>query len=193
LTAEQRQKLNKRYDEKLIGIKAIQNMFWTRRIESFNFGRVLFEKFRPEAMFISGLSLYWAEGSKQKATEIANSDPKIIKFMSNWLQKFYGVGPANQVIGLHMHSGQNEQNMKQYWSELLSIPTDNFHKSFIKPEGSGYRKNVHYMGTVKLRVRGKGSTYLLFTILGSIASLVESELQVTVNLEDWIEKLPYAR
>ncbi|OGE81011.1 MAG: hypothetical protein A3H72_01585 [Candidatus Doudnabacteria bacterium RIFCSPLOWO2_02_FULL_48_8] len=82
--------------------------------------------------------------------------------------------------------------MKQYWSKLTGVPIANFQKSFIKPEGSGYRKNIHYMGTVKVRVRGEGSTYLLFRILGSIAGLVQSMLNIKAQPEHWMEKLPHA-
>lgn len=192
LTKEQSKKLNERYDEKLLGIKAIQKMFWQKRMEAFNSGLGLISKPGKYSRFIAGLALYWAEGTKQKTTAITNSDPQIIIYMARWLEEFYGIGPKILTIELHLHSGQNEQNMKQYWSKLTGVPIANFQKSFVKPEGSGYRKNVHYMGTVKLRVRGQGSTYLLFKILGSIAGLIQKTLNEKAKPEKWMTKLPYA-
>src|SRR5262249_3384000 len=117
--------------------------------------------------------LYWGEGTKEKNTAIVNSNPLIIKFMTLWFKEFFQIQPDSLSAHLHLHSRQNERNMKKYWSGVTGIPVSNFQKSFIKREGSGYRKNLLYNGTIRIRVQGVGSTYLLFRILGSIAGTSE--------------------
>lgn len=179
----------------LRGIKAIQNMFWRRRCDAFLDGTNAFKNknlVNKNSRFIAGLMLYWAEGNKKSKAAIANSDPRIIKFMVSWLREFWDVTPAQIKVHLHLHSGQDENRMKSYWSSLTSIPLENFGKSFIKPEGSGYRKNILYNGTVKIAARKTGSTYLLFKILGAINGFLSQTIGETIKPEDWMSKLPYA-
>ncbi len=175
----------------MAGVKVMQKYFWRKREEYFYRGSKSVPALGKTNRFLAGLVLYWAEGTKQKNPDITNSDPRVIKFMVSWFREFYNIKPENLVIHLHLHTGQNEQDMKQYWSELTGIPLSNFQKSFIKPEGSGYRKKILYNGTVKLRVRGKGSTYLLFQILGAIAGVLKNLVNEAPKPEDWMQRLPY--
>lgn len=195
LTPEQKKRLqDKKNANGLMGIQAIQKMFWGKRCEAFMNGVNLFNKIgqTPNSNFIAGIMLYWAEGSKSKCVaSIANSDPRIIKFMVKWFGDFFEITPKNLKIYLHLHSGQNEQAIKNYWTKLTGV-TD-FGKSFTKPEGSGYRKNTLYNGTVKLTVKKTGSTYLLFKILGAINAFLNSTISEPIKPEDWMPMLPYAK
>lgn len=193
LTTSQRKRLwGKRAENSLKGIVAIQRMFWQRRCIAFDKGLKLVPKVTKSARFIAGLMLYWAEGTKTRDVALTNSDPRVIKFMVQWLSEFFNIEKSSLTVHLHLHSGQRESIAKKYWSKLTGIPLSNFQKSFIKPEGSGYRKNILYHGTAKIRVRGNGSTYLLFTILGCIAGVLENFSDELPKPEQWMEKLPYA-
>ena len=178
-----------------MGIQAIQSMFWNRRCKAFTDGVSLLDKnVTKEMRLIAGIMLYWAEGTKSRGSaSVANSDPRIIKFMTLWFNEFFGIKPENLKIYLHLHSGQKEEDMKLYWSKLTSIPLKNFGKSFVKPEGSGYRKNILYNGTVKLSVTTKGSTYLLFKILGAINGFLNVTINEPIKPENWMPTLPYAK
>ncbi len=193
LTAAQRRRLEAKHGNRIKGIQAIQTMFWRKRCEYFEEGARAITELNKKDRFIAGLMLYWAEGTKGSSLALTNSDPRIIKFMTEWLKEFCGIAPEAMVMHMHLHSGQNEQLMKQYWSELTGIPKTNFLKSFVKSEGSGYRKKVLYNGTVKLRVRGKGSTYLLFQTLGSIAAFIYNAIGEKPIPENWMSKLPHAK
>lgn len=192
LTKTQKKRLTSKHDFRLVGIKAVQTMYWQKRENSFKKGIELIRKSNKQGRYLAGLGLYWAEGNKTNCPAITNSDPRVIKFMVRWLTEFYNISPRSMVIQLHIHTGQNEKNMRKYWSRLTHIPLANFTKSFVKPEGSGYRKNIHYMGTAKVRVRGLGSTYLLFQILGSIAGFLQTNFKEKIEIKDWIQKPPYA-
>ncbi len=186
-----RRNLSKRWDTQRLGIKAIQKMFWKKRCDAFERGVKMAHHIREDE-FIAGVMLHWAEGNKKNNAGIANSDARIIKMMVGWFEKYFHIKRTSLAIHLHLHSGQNEEKMKKYWSQITGIPRKNFIKSFIKPEGSGYRKNILYNGTVKITPRGSGSTYLLFTILGCIAGYLERTINERVNIEEWIQRLPYA-
>lgn len=194
LTVAQRKRLGRKRDSSLTGIKAIQTMFWHRRCKSFMVGVVLGNKVKDKnSRLIAGAMLYWAEGTKTRGRAgVANSDPRIIKFMASWFREFLGVKPEQMSMHLHLHSGQNENEMKLYWSKITGVPLQNFIKSFIKPEGSGYRKNILYNGTVKLSIRMKGSTYLLFKILGIINGFLKSAMDEPIKPSNWMTTLPYA-
>lgn len=196
LTPTQRKKLDdkRKNGNGIAGIKAIQTMFWKRRCEAFMSGVPMSSRLKKkDHRFIAGIMLYWAEGSKSHGkVTIANSDPRIIKFMASWLYEFFEITPVELTIYLHLHSGQNEDKMKLYWSKLTNIPLENFRKSFTKPEVSGYRKKILYNGTIQLSVRKKGSTYLLFKILGAINGFLNSALDEPIKPENWMSILPYA-
>lgn len=195
LTPKQQSRLRKKKDGQLKGIKAIQKMFWEKRRLNFIKGAERAKKIRPDTSvkFVAGLMIYWAEGNKGKGpTAITNSDPKIIKFMSSWFGEFFGVSPKNLKIYLNLHSGQDEKRAISFWSKLTRVPPGNFGKSFIKPTGSGYKKNIHYHGTARLTIRKTGSTYLLFQILGSINGFLYNILGVPIKPENWMSKSSYA-
>lgn len=189
LTKEQQKRLWEKRDYSLKGIQAIQKMFWKKRCEAFEEGLKMIKTI-TDHRFISGLMLYWGEGDKKIHCGIANSDEKVIIFMIKWFKLFFDIEPHSIKLYLHLHSGQNEEFMKKYWSRLTGVPIKNFNKSFIKPEGSGYRKNVLYHGTVKICPGGR-STYLLFKILGGIAGYLHKVIDEPINIEKWISKLPY--
>ncbi|MCX5697220.1 MAG: hypothetical protein NTU54_04555 [Candidatus Omnitrophica bacterium] len=122
---------------------------------------------------LAGLMLYWAEGAKSRYVDITNSDPALIKFMTDWLRLICGVPEERFRACLHLHSGQNEKQIKAYWSKLTNIPIEQFSKSYIKQEGSGYRKNILYKGTIKIRVCDSN---LLHKILGWIEGIKYNQL-----------------
>lgn len=193
LTEAQQRRLWEKRDTQLRGIQAIQKMFWRRRCEAFARGVAQCPKLDRTARFIAGLMLYYGEGDKARGSAaIANSDPRIIRYTVSWLQEFFGVRSTEISIHLHLHSGQDEEKMKRYWSRITGVPIKNFGKSFIKPEGSGYRKNVLHYGTIRLTVRRAGSAYLLFQILGSISQFLKQAIGDPIEPTEWMQKLPYA-
>ena len=113
--------------------------------------------------------------------------------MVQWFCRYYHVSHEGFSLHLHLHSGQKERNMKKFWAQLTGIPQSNFQKSFVKPEGSGYRKNKLYNGTIKIRVKGKGSTYLLFQVLGAIAGFLNEVLSESITREQWMSRSLYTR
>ncbi len=103
---------------------------------------------------LAGALLYWAEGdkSRKRMVNFSNSDPAMIQFMMRWFREVCGVPEEKFRIHLHLHTGQNEAQIKYFWSEITGVPLSQFHKSFIKPEGTGHRKNRLYYGTVAVRI-----------------------------------------
>lgn len=195
LTSEQKKRLEEQNRKGgLEGIKAIQTMFWEKRCNAFLEGiKLSYELAINNPKFVAGLMLYWAEGTKKNSTAVTNSDPRIIKFMTIWLKDFFNIKPEQLVLALHLHPEQNEGKIRSYWIKMTNIPATNFRKSYIKPKGSGYKKNILQHGTAKLVVRTKGSTYLLYKLLGAINGFLKLATNERIEPGDWMVKLPYAR
>lgn len=133
---------------------------------------------------LMGACLYWAEGSKGGRFEITNSDPHFILFMVKWLQKVFSINPNILRAWLNIYPQQNELEIKKFWSELTSIPLENFGKSYIKPLSSGYKKNNLYYGTIRVEV--PKSTDMKHRIFGWIkATLRDIEAESDIIQHKW--------
>lgn len=110
--------------------------------------KLSFESYR-----LFGTALYWAEGNKKRDFEITNSDPSLITFMVGWFKDMFKIPPKNLDAWLNIYPQQNEDDLKNFWSQLTGIPLENFGKTFVKPLNKNYKKNNLYYGTIKVRVR----------------------------------------
>lgn len=175
LTAEQKDRLDKllkdgSYRGRLSGSKFNQ-LKRAKEIEEIkDRARLEIRSLTKNEFKLAGLMLYWAEGAKSRYVDITNSDPSVIKFMADWLRITCNVPEERFRASLHLHSGQNENEMKKYWARITGIPITQFRKSYIKKEGSGYRKNRLYNGTIKIRVCDSN---LLHRILGLIEGVIK--------------------
>ena len=176
LTEPQKDRLQKllkegSYRGRLLGSK-------TTQIRRANEVREIKEKARLEInslteneFKIAGLMLYWAEGNKKNHAGVCNSDPELIRFMMKWLRTVCGVPEEKFKLYLNIHFGQDEDKIKEFWSNVIGLPVSRFGKSYVKKEGTGYRKNILYNGTIKVEVCDKN---LLCKILGWIEGVTIS-------------------
>jgi hypothetical protein len=111
-----------------------------------------------DPFWVAGLVLYWAEGTKgRNRVSVANADPRALRLFIRWLRTY--VDPeARFTIHLHLHEGNDEEAAKQYWRSETGLDQANFIKTFIKPSGTGHRKNhlPHGICTVRMRKASDG-------------------------------------
>lgn len=130
-----------------------------------------------ESKKIAGAMLYWAEGSKTVDFNFTNSDPYLVLFMVNWMDEVFGIKPATLVAYLNIHTGQDELTIKKYWSKLTGIPINNFGKTFIKPEGVGFKQNNLYYGTIRIRApKASNLRHQVFGWINAILSDLSPEM-----------------
>ncbi len=129
---------------------------WRRReeIEQLrSIARELALELADDPFWIAGLVLYWAEGTKgRNRVSMANTDPRALRLFVSWLTTY--IDPIAQFsLKLHLHEGNDDEEAKQYWRAETALVDANFHKTFIKPKGTGHRKNHLLQGicTVTLR------------------------------------------
>lgn len=82
---------------------------------------------------VSGLFLYWGEGTKSASctTAVTNTDPDILKFFIHWLS-ILGVKKEKLKVVLHLYSDMDIYKEMQFWSSYLTIPVSQFRKPYIK-------------------------------------------------------------
>ncbi|HEY9586195.1 MAG TPA: hypothetical protein VJJ27_00950 [Candidatus Paceibacterota bacterium] len=132
-----------------------------------------------------GAALYWGEGSKGNVFQVTNSDPRLILFMVNWIEKVFHIKKVSLRARLNIYPQQNEKEIKDFWSELTNIPVKNFGKSYVKPLSKGYKKNNLYYGTVRIEVPKSGD--YIHRVYGWTQAVLESENAKATKVEKkWI-------
>ncbi len=105
--------------------------------------------------FVTGIALYAAEGNKSDGKAgFSNADPKLIKFMMDWFLTFAKVPMEKMRGAIWLHEGLSEEKSKIFWSDLVKLPTNQFHKTYIakvKNDSKKARKNIHQYGVIQIR------------------------------------------
>lgn len=105
--------------------------------------------------FITGIALYAAEGNKGDGKAgFSNADPKLIKFMMDWFLTFAKVPMEKMRGAIWLHEGLSDKDSKNFWSNLIGLPVDQFNKTYVakvKNHSRKIRKNIHQYGVIQIR------------------------------------------
>lgn len=179
LTPEQIQRLQKRmiegnYKGSLKGARMQHERRMIQIKQLMEEGSKLIDSLLQRDKLLIGAALYWGEGMKKEGmARVANSDPKIIKFMISWFRSVWGIPKDRftlQILINQIHKNRIEE-VERYWSNFLGIPRIQFNKTtLIKAKNKKIYKNFseHY-GTLILSVRKGGD--LRHKINGLISAL----------------------
>ena len=119
-------------------------------------------------LWLMGIMLYWAEGSKEKegypglGVQFTNSDPHMIQLFLKWLVEICDTKKDDIVLDIFLHenSKNNIGKVRQYWISVTGLSAKHFpYAYFKKSKIKTLRVNTgdNYFGLVKIRVR-KSST-----------------------------------
>lgn len=107
---------------------------------------------RSGAKFLASL-LYWCEGSKPPSSNyvaFCNSDPNLVKVFLELLRQGFQINEEKMKAYLQVHSTHDYDEVLKFWSKLLQIPPDQFHKPIVtRPTGNMKRRKYH--GTCSLK------------------------------------------
>lgn len=133
-------------------------------------------------LWLIGIALYWAEGSKEKEYQpgsrliFGNSDPRMIQLFIKWLTEVVNIS-IDQIgfdIYIHKNSKNNENMVKRYWSEVTGLPLSKFKNIYFKKHNiKTNRRNIgkEYYGGVRINVRE--SSTLLRKVTGWTEAIVK--------------------
>ncbi len=158
LTKEQEEKLAENIEK--ISYNARVKAAWTKKQRNIARTKHIIEQARKEShslfknpLFLIGLSLYWAEGSKSnKYVQIANSDPALIKIMMKWFREICKVPEEKIKIHIYIHKVYRNENCEEFWSRITNIPILRFWKTTYKPTPHKIKKNLDYKGVCRIDI-----------------------------------------
>lgn len=152
-----------------------------RQATAFEEAKELYSRHKDDPVFIAGVCLYWAEGSKRtSAFQFMNSDPKMICFMLFWIQKYLRVEKEDISLRLCTHADFKLEKYEDFWSLRTGIPISQFTKTSYKPNRHGiFKKNPDYKGC--LRIEAKGGMALLRKVI-CLYEILNSDLEVLYSV-----------
>ncbi len=125
-------------------------------------------KITQRELWLIGVMLYWAEGSKEKeyrpgsGANFTNSDPRMIKIFLKWLTEICMIGKDRIFLDIYIHIDRRSKLEKviEYWAETTGFPKDHFTRIYFKKGNRNTkRKNIGkvYFGVLRINVRASSS------------------------------------
>jgi hypothetical protein len=155
LTEEQVQAIRERVGpETRRGIPV--NTQWRRREEIERIreeARRFAEDHLDDPFFVGGVVLYWGEGAKTGGElSLANADPRALRMFIAWVRQDLDENAAF-ILKVNLHANNDEPAARRYWAAQSGLSDPRFYKTFVKPDGTGHRKNHLASGVCMVRVR----------------------------------------
>ena len=117
-----------------------------------------------DSFWVAGTVLYWGEGSKTtRRLELANADPRALRSFMAWARRYHNAD-ATFAAALNLHANNDEQVALLSWQRDLGLRRSDFTRSYIKPDGTGHRKNHLRNGVCRVRLR-RGTDAFLKTMV----------------------------
>ncbi|MDI3386636.1 hypothetical protein QIS99_10500 [Streptomyces sp. B-S-A8] len=119
-------------------------------------------------LFLVGVALYWAEGSKSKPHArrerviFVNSDTGVIETFVSWLD-LLGVEPEHRRYRILIHEFADIPGAHQHWADVLGVDVDAFSRPTLKRHNpKTLRKNTgdDYHGCLVIGVNQSARLYL---------------------------------
>lgn len=137
-------------------------------------------KLSDRELWLIGIALYWAEGSKQKehnvsqAVKFSNSDPLMVRVFLQWLQNICKISKSDIYfrIAIHETAANRLEEVQRYWANTTGFSLNNFLKTdWKKHKINTRRKNVgdKYYGLLNIYI--KSSTNFNRKIQGWIGGI----------------------
>lgn len=164
LTKSQSQRITKlKHESQLRGAAARKRTRIDATTEIFNDSKKTLGIFSKRDLFILGIGLYWAEGTKEKTyrpsvpVEFANSDPEMIRIYMKWIKMFLNVKNENIQLILHIHQNRLQEldSFKLFWAKVTGLDLKNFASIVVKKHiPKTKRKNISdtYKGLLAIRI-----------------------------------------
>ena len=125
-------------------------------------------EYSDRELFLVGVALYWAEGSKSKPharrerVTFVNSDTGVIETFAAWLD-LMGVEPRHRRYRLLIHESADITAAHRHWAEVLGVESEAFSRPTLKKHNPRtVRKNTgdDYHGCLVISVNRSAELYL---------------------------------
>lgn len=156
----------------------LQKEKWQKNMEEFKrLGQEIIGNLNDRELLITGLALYWGEGSKKdRRVQFCNSDPIMIQFLIKWLKRCFDIKDQEIRcrVGINEIHKKRDSYVKDYWSKITGISIDQFTKTSFKKVNNKkiYENFNNYYGTLSVEVKHPSRFYA--KIIGLIDGLSKS-------------------
>ena len=137
----------------------------------------LFEKYKDIPLFISGVVLYWAEGTRLNKNyrkyqlAFTNSDSNLTIFYCGFLREYFkNIDRKDWRVGLFLYPDIKIDQAMSYWSNALNIPCVQFIKSQILPSNKRPDKKLEF-GTCCVYINSKDACLTMQAWIEAINSM----------------------
>lgn len=169
----------KRMKARRLGAKAKkqQRIKLTKQLESNGIKEI--GQITNRDLFITGIALYWGEGSKQKESNVSqcvsftNSDPQMMNVFCRWLT-LIKIEPSRKKYTLYLHINYKNQEgqIKDKWKKYLDLDNTKWQNTVFKKNNSHRVIDSKYIGMLRISI--KKSTNLNRQISGWVKGIIES-------------------
>jgi hypothetical protein len=124
-------------------------------------------KLTDRELFIAGVTLYWAEGAKDKPyqrreiLQFINSDPNVIELYLRWLD-LLGVDRERLRFRLSIHESADVPAATRFWAELAGVDPSTFQSATLKkhnPKTTRHNTTDAYRGCLVIYVAQSAELY----------------------------------
>ena len=119
------------------------------------------EKIIKNPLWLAGVMLYWAEGSKQKENHISsmmhfsNMDQKMIRLFLLWSKRHLNLQKNDLYYDLYIHDNGNIEDSLKYWAKHLGCGTSEIRVYLKRSKPKTVRKNIGngYHGVIRINIK----------------------------------------
>ena len=140
------------------------------------------DKISKRELWLIGIALYWAEGSKEKEwsrnamMDFTNSDARMIRLYIKWLDEIFGISEEGIKCGIYIHENSKNRidQVINFWSKQTGFSKSKFNYVYFKKHNiKTKRKNIGESYFGGLRIRVNKSTDLNRKVAGWINGVVD--------------------
>ena len=116
------------------------------------------ESSMEDPLLIAGSIAYQAEGSKSNSCTFANSDYRLIKLFTNFMEQYFDVNKVENLrYRLYIHEVRKNdlERITNFWADKLGILNKEFRISWKTNIIKRKRNNTDYVGLIGVVVVGK--------------------------------------
>lgn len=134
-------------------------------------------KISRRELWLIGIVLYWAEGTKQKPHTVSqkvsfnNSDPKMVLLFNQWVQKICLRKQSDLTYSIYIHRTADRLRAQKFWENLLRTRIDKVYYKSHNPKTNRKNTQADYVGLLRIDV--KKSTDLNRIIRGWIEGVAK--------------------
>ncbi|MEI8103695.1 MAG: hypothetical protein WCG84_02190 [Candidatus Moraniibacteriota bacterium] len=178
LAKQQKQRLTlKRKQAQLKAQEACRNIRISREKRIVEAAKKEVSHVSKRELWLIGVTLYWAEGTKQKTHNVSqkvsfnNSDPRMILLFDTWLRKICQLGSERLAYSIYIHRTGDAEKAKLFWGNLLNTGIERVYFKNHIPKTNRKNTDENYYGLLRIDV--KKSTDLNRQIKGWVLGIAD--------------------